>query len=244
VIAANKNDILDALLYVYFRWMARGSFHTIAGRGLEHLRNLPDDRPVLLFCNHTNWWDGLVVYLLTRQTSKAVYCMMEEKQLKHYRFFTWLGAFSVDLSSPLRSAAALRYAQRLLQKKETAIWIFPQGKLCLPNDPVEVRPGTDYLAQNAPHALLVGVAMRYEFFRENRPNILIEIGQPFPAIEAIEGRIARECNDAVARVTKAALAQDLTGFEPLFKPRWPINKRWQWIKLALTGRLSEFTPTN
>jgi chlorobactene lauroyltransferase len=245
VIAANKNDILDSLLFIYFRWLTRRAFHTIAGRGLERLRNLPPDRPVLLFCNHTNWWDALIVYILTRQMPhKAVYCMMEEKQLKHYRFFTWLGAFSVDLSSPLRSAVALRYAQRLLQKKDTAIWIFPQGQLCRPNEPVEVKPGTDYLAKNAPHALLVPMAMRYDFFREDRPNVLIEVGQPFPAIERTDGRIAQECNEAFARVSQAGLAQDLTGFDPLFKPRLTINKRWQWIKLALTGRLREFSPTN
>jgi 1-acyl-sn-glycerol-3-phosphate acyltransferase len=245
VIAANKNDILDSLLYVYFRRLARKSFHTIAGRGLERLRQLAEDRPVLLFCNHTNWWDGLIIYLLTRQMPhKAVYCMMEEKQLKHYRFFTWLGAFSVDLSSPLRSAASLRYAQRLLQKNETAIWIFPQGKFCRQNEPVEIKPGTDYLAANVANALLVPVALRYDFFREDRPNVLIEIGKPFPAIERSEGRIAQECNEACARVTEAAQNQDLTGFTPLFPPKWPINKRWEWVKRALTGRLSEFSPTN
>jgi len=245
VIAANKNDILDSLLFLYFRWLARRAFHSIAGRGLERLRSLPEDRPVILFCNHTNWWDGLMIYLLTRQMPhKAVYCMMEEKQLKHYRFFTWLGAFSVDLSSPLRSAASLRYAQRLLQKKETAVWIFPQGRICRQNEPVETKPGTDYLAQSSPHALLVPVAMRYDFFREDRPNVLIEIGQPFPAIERTEGRVAQECNEAFARITRAAQDQDLTGFSLLFPPRWTINKRWQWVKLALTGRLREFSPTN
>jgi 1-acyl-sn-glycerol-3-phosphate acyltransferase len=245
VIAANKNDLLDALLFIYFRRLARGAFHTIAGRGLGRLRDLPRDRPVLLFCNHTNWWDGLIVFLLTRQMShKAVYCMMEEKQLKHYRFFTWLGAFSVDLSNALRSAVALRYAQRLLLKEETAIWIFPQGKLSRPGEAVEIRPGIDYLAQNTPHAILVPVAFRYDFFREDRPNVLIEIGPPFQAIERTDGRIARECNEAVARVTQAAVNQDLTGFSLLFEPRWPLNKRWEWIKRAVTGRLGEFSPNN
>jgi len=245
MIAANKNDIIDSLLFIYFRRLARGAFYTVAGRGLERLRNLPQDRPVILFCNHTNWWDGLMVYLLTRQMRhKAAYCMMEEKQLRYYRFFTWLGAFSVDLSSPLRSAASLRYAHRLLQRKETAIWIFPQGRICRQNEPVEIKPGTDYLAQSAPHALLVPVAMRYDFFREDRPNCLIEIGLPFPATERTDGRIAQECNEAFARITKAAQDHDLTGFDPLFPPRWTINKRWQWVKLALTGRLREFTPTN
>jgi len=232
-------------MFVYFKRMALGAFHTIAGRGLERLRTLAEDRPVILFCNHTNWWDGLIIYLLTRQMRhKAVYCMMEEKQLKHYRFFTWLGAFSVDLSSPLRSAASLRYAQRLLQKKETAIWIFPQGRIARPNEPVEIKPGTDYLAQSAPHALLVPVAMRYDFFREDRPNCLIEIGHPFPAIENVEGRIAQEINEAFERITKSAQDQDLAGFSMLFQPRWTINKRWQWVKLAVTGRLREFTPSN
>ena len=245
MIAANKNDIFDALLFVYFRRLARHAFHTIAGRGLERLTALPDDRPVILFCNHTNWWDGLIVYLLTRQMKhKAVYCMMEEKQLKHYRFFTWLGAFSVDLSSPLRAASSLRYAQRLLQKSDTAIWIFPQGRICRQNEPVEIQPGTDYLAQSSPHALLVPVAMRYDFFREDRPNCLIEIGHPFPAIENVDGRVAQECNAAFARVTTASQDQDLAGFRPLFAPKWTINKRWQWVKLALTGRLREFTATN
>jgi 1-acyl-sn-glycerol-3-phosphate acyltransferase len=245
VIAANKNDVIDSALFLYFRRLTRAAFHTIAARGLERLRTLPDDHPVILFCNHTNWWDGLIIYLLTRQMRhKAVYCMMEEKQLKHYRFFTWLGAFSVDLSSPLRSAASLRYAQRLLQRNDTAIWIFPQGRICRQNEPVEIKPGTDYLAQSSPHALLVPVAMRYDFFREDRPNCLIEIGAPFPAVDSSDGRIADECNAAFARVTTAAQEQDLTGFEMMFKPRLTINKRWQWIKLALTGRLSEFSPTN
>jgi 1-acyl-sn-glycerol-3-phosphate acyltransferase len=245
MIAANKNDILDAFLFVYFRHLARRAFHTIAGRGFEQLRQLPHDRPVILFCNHTNWWDGLIIYLLSRKMRhKAVYCMMDEKQLKHYRFFTWLGAFSVDLTSPLRSAASLRYAQRLLQKSETAIWIFPQGRLCRQNEPVEIKPGTDHLAQNAPHALLVPVALRYDFFREDRPNALIEIGRPFQAIDNAAGRIALECNEAFARATQAAQAHDLAGFELLFPPRLTINKRWQWVKLALTGRLREFSPMN
>ncbi len=245
MIAANKNGLVDSFLFLYFRWLTRRAFHTIATRGLEHLEHLPADRPVLLFCNHTNWWDGLLIYLLTRQMPhKAVYCMMEEKQLKHYRFFTWLGAFSVDLSSPLRSAASLRYAQRLLQKKETAIWIFPQGKLCRPNDPIEVKPGTDYLAKSSPHSLLVPVAMRYEFFREDRPNVLIEIGRPFAAVDSSESRIEAECKAAWARLAMPAMEQDLSGFKPLFSPRLTINKRWEWIKLAATGRLREFSPIN
>lgn len=245
MIPANKNDLLDTLLFVYFRWLTRRNFHTVAARGLEHLRTLPADRPVLIFCNHCNWWDGLIAYLLTRQMpGKAVYCMMEEKQLQYYRFFTWLGAFSVDLTSPLRSAASLRYTHRLLQRPETAVWLFPQGRLCLPAEPVEVRPALEFLARNAPHALLVPVAMRYEFFRESRPNVLVEIGAPSHVVDRPEGWIADACNEVRVSVSRAVEAQRMDGFEPLFKPRWTINKRWEWVKLALRGRLRDFSPTN
>jgi 1-acyl-sn-glycerol-3-phosphate acyltransferase len=244
MIAANKNDVLDSFLYLYFRWLARRSFHLVATRGLENLRNLPADRPVLLFCNHTNWWDGLMLYLLTRQIRKACYCMMEEQQLKHYRFFAWLGAFSVDLSSPIRSAASLRYAQRLLQKEDTAIFIFPQGRISRPNEPIQARPGTDYLAKTATRSVLIPVAMSYGFFREDRPNVLIEIGAAFPSIECTEGRIERECNAMAARAAAALAAQDLTGFTPLFLPRLALNKRWEWIKLLVSGRRREFTAAN
>ncbi len=98
------------------------------------------------------------------------------------------------------------------KKNDTAVWIFPQGRICRQNEPVEIKGGTDYLAQSSPHALLVPVAMRYDFFREDRPNCLIEVGHPFPAIENTDGRIAQECNGAFARVTQAAQDQDLTGF--------------------------------
>ena len=112
MLPANKNRFLDGLLYLYFRNRARRTFSAVAGRGLDHLRTLlPVDRPVLLFCNHTNWWDGLIVFLLTRQMRhKAVYCMMEEKQLKHYRFFTWPRRLfgRSHQPGPLRRIAPLR----------------------------------------------------------------------------------------------------------------------------------------
>lgn len=245
MIPANKNDIFDSILYAYFKRVTRRAFHTIAARGLDRLRKLPADRPVIIFSNHTNWWDGVLIYLLTRQMRhKAGYLMMEEKQLKHYNFFTWLGAFSVDLSSPIRSAAALRYAQRLLQVNETALVIFPQGRICRRNEMIEVKAGTEYLAKSAPQALLVPMAMHYEFFREDRPNALIEIGEPFPGIDCYEDRIAHEVNETYAKVQQSAREQDLTGFEPLFRPRLPLNKRWEWVKLFFSGRLREFTPTN
>jgi hypothetical protein len=109
---------------------------------------------------------------------------------------------------------------------------------------MEIKPGADYLAKATPNAVLVPLAIRYEFFRENRPNVLIEIGQPFPSTALSEGRIARECEAVSRQVSRAAESQDLTGFVPLFAPLWTINKRWEWVTRAATGRLRDFNPMN
>jgi len=201
VIAANKNDVIDAFLYVYFRWLARRAFHTIAGRGLERLNNCPTTAGHPLLQPHE-----LVGrpghLLLTRQMKhKAVYCMMEKSSSSIPLLHVARGV----LGRPEQSAAGRVVAavcQRLLQKNDTRSGFFRRAASAAERAGGD-QAGHDYLAQSSPHALLVPVAMRFDFFREDRPNALVEVGQPFHAIDSAEGRIAQECNEAFARVTKA-----------------------------------------
>ena len=245
MIAAEKHTVLDILFYFYLRRALRRRFYRVSIRGLKHLAELDAARPTLAFSNHTNWWDGLAVFFLTRfARQKSFFCMMEEKQLRHYRFFTWIGAFSVDLSTPLRAAATIRYAVKLLQNPETLIWIFPQGKMTSIYTPVEVRPGTHYLATHAAGAQMLPVAFRYEFFREDRPELLIEIGPPFPALESSDERIEREIRACVSALEASMRAENFIGFETVLRPRLTINKQWERVRLFFQGRLSEFDPRN
>lgn len=245
MIPTAKSKLLQPLFRFYFQRLARQAFHTIAVRGLEHLQTLSPDEPVLVFSNHTNWWDGLLAYLLQPyMKGKEGYLMMEEKQLRHYRFFSRMGAFSVDLSGPTKAAASLRYALKLLQNKESLIWIFPQGKICPPQEEIGVMPGTSFLAQKAGKVRLVPVAFRYEFFRENRPNALIEIGPPLHAEGVTDEKITQQIQALFTRVNVAAERQNVSDFTPLFPPRLSINKKWEWVRLALRGRLSEFRANN
>src|SRR5216684_944745 len=126
MIPAQKNPALDWILYQYVHRLVR-------------LRALDPQHPVIAFSNHSNWWDALAVFMLTRAAPhKSFYCMMEEKQLRAYRFFSWLGAFSVDPTDPLRAAASVRYAIRLLRENETLMWIFPQGEMVPPYQPIKL----------------------------------------------------------------------------------------------------------
>lgn len=245
MIPAQKKTWAEMLLYAYFSRSWRKAFQAIYWRGGEHLRGLPGDRPAIGFANHTNWWDILMIFRLTREARpKISYGMMEEKQLRPYRFFTWLGAFSVDLSAPGKAAGGLRYAVKLLRDPRTLLWMFPEGELRTPYEKFTMKPGLEFLTKHAPTALLLPCAFRYEFFRDDRPVVLIEIGSPLAASEASPEVMTHAVQALQDRLAVVALQRDLTGFTLLQAPQWTINKRWEYVLWLLHGRRTTFNPHN
>ena len=246
MIPSNKNPLLDSFFYVYFRWLIHSNFSGIYVKGLENFSQLERNRPAICFANHTNWWDGLMAYYLTRfNHHKKGFCMMEEQQLKHYRFFTWLGAFSIDTSSPLRAAASVSYALHLLQNPETLCWIFPQGKVASIYERIEVKNGTAYLANQVFKVQLLPIIFRYEFFREDRPSVLIQVGKQAEGPRPFTDQTILELLETEQNsLEKSIKNQDLKDFKLIVPPRLSLNKRWEWLNLALRGKLREFKPTN
>lgn len=214
-----KNTSLGWLLYQYLRLRLSWRFHNVVIRGLPYLQNLPFDRPVIAFSNHINWWDGLMVFLLTRcARHKNFYCIMSDEQIAQYPYLKRLGAFSIDLENPLRAAGVVRFAVRLLQKRSTLLWLFPQGEMSSPHQPLQLRTGANYLATQANGAQMLPVAFRYEFFHGNKPHALIEIGQPFSAHESSDEKIAISCLEVSQRLNDAVVTQNLDGFEEIIGP--------------------------
>jgi chlorobactene lauroyltransferase len=200
---------------------------------------------VIAYANHSNWWDGLVIFYLTRFClGRDFYCMMEEKQLAHYRFFTWLGAFSVDATNSLRAAAAVRYSINLLKKTSTVLWIFPQGRQATPHERIQIKPGADFLSRRAPQALMLPVAFRFAFFREQRPEILICVGAPHPAFESSDAFIRGSLQSLCDALDADILRDDLTGYERLMRPGWSINKLWEAVGRVFKLRWSGFQSQN
>jgi 1-acyl-sn-glycerol-3-phosphate acyltransferase len=245
MILANKKAFLDSLLYLYLQVSLRGHFTSIEAAGLEHLTNLKSPQPVIAVANHTCWWDGLIVFYLTRFCSdREYYCMMEEKQLRHYKFFTWIGAFSVDLENGLRAALSIRYAAKLLRKPNAFLWIFPQGEQVSRYDKILVKHGVDYLARQTNDAVILPVAFAYEFFREQKPQVLIRFGKPIPAIEVTTPSLQAVLQDLADTALLDCRNGNLEAYQVLLKPRLSMNKRWEWFLFLLRGKASEFNARN
>jgi len=245
MIRAEKHPVLDKVIYWFFRRLTRSHFHAVYVAGADEIRQADGDRPVIAYANHSNWWDGIVLLLLTRlQRGKDFYCMMEEKQMQHYPFFRWLGAFSVDLGSRVRSAAAVRYAIRLLDSPRSFIWLFPQGKMVKASDPVEIMPGTDFLARKCPRAVMIPAVFRFQFGREQKPEIFIRIGTGYAAHENSAERMEKELKRLLDELDADLRDGMIESYEQLLSPRLSINKWWELLFRVLRGKWKGFEAGN
>jgi hypothetical protein len=245
MIPESHQPLLAWLLDHYMRHQLRSRFQGLYVTGLQHLHTLPIDRSVIAYANHCGWWDLFWTYRLSRECpQKKIYGMMEEKQLRPYRFFTALGTFSIDLSAPGKASAGLRHALRLLQKPASMVWMFPEGELRSPTLPFAPRPGLQFLCRKKGTTVLLPIALRYEFFRDDKPVALAAIGPSFPASEADEPRIIAQQQALSDHLAATTRTRDLSDFTCLQEPRLTINKRWEWLCCALRGRLHTFQPHN
>ncbi|NVJ01625.1 1-acyl-sn-glycerol-3-phosphate acyltransferase [Myxococcus sp. AM009] len=160
----------------YIGWKFRAAF-----RGLWVRGTLPPGGPGrLVYLNHSNWWDGFVLNQLCQTAGWDGYCLMDEENLRRYRFLTRIGAFSIRRKDATSSVASLRYAKELLRRPRGVVFVFPEGE----HRPFGVLPlrlerGVELLARVAKVECLP-IAVRYGFFEHERPDVLLEVGTPHP----------------------------------------------------------------
>lgn len=150
-------------------------------------------RKTIYFLNHTSWWDGLIPLLLNRKLFRQdARAMMEDKQMKKYRFFKWLGAFSVNLKDASAALPSLRYAVKSLQSPGTALYIYPEGKI----EPFTTRPefqkGLGWISNQCPDADVVPVGICFSTAASSKPQLFIKIGKPVAADHSLDSNTLNE----------------------------------------------------
>lgn len=230
MIPAGKNKLIGSMFAFYHKRLLKKHFYSIRISGLENLENLHKNSPLILYANHSNWWDGFIAYYLTnRYLKKDDYLMMDIEQMKKYSFFKYVGVFSVNRKVPADALSSVNYAAELLKDSEKCLWIFPQGDM-VPQDrrPLKFFSGINKIAEKTVSVNIVPVCLRYEFLMEQRPEVFISIGNP----ELFTGRSDRDLTEQLRSTLELQLDKlrdDVTGgntesFRTIFHGKDSRNK--------------------
>ncbi|MCS7088846.1 MAG: lysophospholipid acyltransferase family protein [Thermoflexales bacterium] len=243
VLTARKHPVLNALIYrLLVRTALQSSFHAVLL--LQRAPLPPDDVPLILYGNHSSWWDAYVPMALNEERwQRDGYVMVEETQLARYQFFRFCGGFSVDRHDLRKAMESLRYAVELLSSgTRRMLLIFPQGEIRA-NDqrPLGFHTGAArialHVAEQRGQCWLYPMALRYEFIGEQKPYAFIRIAEPI-RVHASEGYNARAltaCMEQALTQTLDALREDVIAYrfadyERLLSGMWSINRLWDAIR--------------
>ena len=179
MLRANKNRILGKIFSIYNRNLLKRYFNDFRIEGLSNLINENIHSPLIIYCNHSTWWDGLIAFEISETSGSDSYFLMEEKHLKKYPFFRKLGAFSVVRENSREMLKSINYAAAILSESSNkTLWIFPQGEI-LPNDlrPIIFFNGLSRIIEKIGECSTASLSMRLEFSGNIKPDIFVKIGK-------------------------------------------------------------------
>lgn len=222
---------------ILFRMLSH-RFYALRIKNLEAYKEKRNkDFPTIFYATHMNWWDGIVGYNLMRRAFK-VRCRMMIEEMNRFPLFALIGAFPINKASAHEAMKSLKYISEDLNSPEMGFWIFPQGIVRPPNyRPIEFQTGFTYVAQkvakNVGGVNLVPVCVNYTFLREDRPECLVEVGEPIVLTRdeanfdrheytiKLQKEFEELCDKQLATFSKG----EVTGYEYIFRQDLPWNRK-------------------
>jgi 1-acyl-sn-glycerol-3-phosphate acyltransferase len=177
--------------------------------------------PLVVYANHSSWWDPMVSVLLAEklQPDSQHYAPMDAAALAKYPILRKLGIFPIDMATARGAAQFLRTSQAILDSGGI-LWITPQGRFADPRERLAFKPGLGALAARNPGLRFVPLAIEYTFWDERLPETLLRFGEP---VSIAEGTSAEDATaellaalaTTMADLRQAAIARDARAFSTL-----------------------------
>ena len=204
----------NPLVCRWFDWYCasalRRHFYAVRGYGRGPTPGEAGPRLVVA-ATHQSFWDGIVLnWWLKSLGWRRRWCMIDAEQVCLHPFFRKIGGFGVERGDPADARRSVRYAASLLDdatpREPAALVIFPQGRIVHPALPIEIEPGVWFVARAA-DAPVLPLALAYELWEEQRPELLIRPGE----LQRDFARLSRRQGTGVLCGTMASLRRVLTG---------------------------------
>ena len=203
----------------FFRYITRRyfrrHFHAVRITNPHILTTQPG--PLIIYANHTSWWDPMVSTLLASKLlpQKSHYAPMDAVSLARYRILSRIGIFPIDLDSARGAVQLLRTAAAIFETNGI-LWITPQGRFADPRErPLAFKPGLAALAARHPNVPILPLAIEYPFWTERLPEVLLHFGAPLTAASdaQLESALLTTMND----LATLSIARDPRAFTTLFQ---------------------------
>ncbi len=241
------------LYTLWFGWYSRRQFRRYFNsvRVFMHsgVQRMDLGTPVVFYANHACWWDGFWSQLCTEEFfHQNLHIIIEFQQLRKHRFFTRIGAFSLDRSRPRSAIATIQYATELLTaecERQNALWIFPQGKI----EPIDKRPlfffkGTASIVarvlEKIPRIYLVSVVSRIEYLEEQKPELFLSFREPllvtpteFPGTDALTAYMQRMTETHLDELKEKIINRTFDDEQIILRGTPSINRRIEAIRQFL-----------
>jgi 1-acyl-sn-glycerol-3-phosphate acyltransferase len=239
---------LLALFAIYLHWYMGRHFRAL--RLANSIRFPKTPGPLIVYINHSSWWDPLACIVVSRYLLPAAshYAPMEAAALKRYAFLRRLGLFPIESGSRLGAMHFLRAGQEILSTPNSVLWFTPEGRFTdIRTRPAIFRPGLAALVARLGACTLVPVALEYTFWDERLPEILVSCGQPIEisdarleSSEAWNDRLAVALNATQDELATLATLRDPAHFETILSGRVGISgvyEGWKRLLALLSGRV-------
>jgi len=240
-----------------------GVFRRFAARHLDAVRvsrrGLPDRAgvggPFVVYANHPSWWDAAAYVLLadTFFRDTRAFAPIDAAMLARYGVFGRMGAFGVDLHTPRGAAAFLAASADVLSAPDASLWVAAQGRFVdVRVRPPGLKPGVSRLAEIAPDAVFLPLALEYPFWAERGAELLAAFGPPVPGAELAalprDARLARMERDLAAtmdRLAEDAVSRDPSRFVTLQQGRAGVGGIYDlWRRATAMAAGRRFDPAH
>ena len=211
---------------------------------------LPDASagPLVVYSNHPGWWDVVVYALLARRLLPGFegYGPIDAAMLKKYGFFERIGVFGIEPDTARGAATFLRAATDILSRPDRLLMLTAQGRFADPRErPLGLRPGVARLAEVAPDARFLPLAVEYAFWTERGAEALAAFGPPLPAADLLAlprrerlARLEEALTATMDRLAADAIARDPARFTSLLEGQAGVGgvyDLWRRARAALRG---------
>lgn len=175
-IPTKESRFLIAFFYRYTGFLLKLRFRAV--HVVQEYYPKPNSRTVY-FLNHNYWWDGLLpLYLNEKYFNQKARALMEDTQMRQYRFFSRIGAFSIDLNNPKSSILSLRYALESMKRDNASLYIYPEGKIVTVSEKTsELKQGLAWVYQNTEDIDFVPIGLFIDHSKQSKPDFNIYIGK-------------------------------------------------------------------